>query len=79
METKTPTNHQPALGADGDVRSIFQHSTHRTGILSKDESKTLDILLDKIDKPQWKIGYNFHRGLPRGVPATGRATKGGDY
>ena len=27
-------------------------------------SKALDILLDKIDRPQWKIGYNFTADCP---------------
>ena len=27
-------------------------------------SKALDILLDKIDRPQWKIGYNFTVDCP---------------
>ena len=27
-------------------------------------SKALDILLDKIDKPQWRIGYNFTADCP---------------
>ena len=27
-------------------------------------SKSLDILLDKIDRPQWKIGYNFTADCP---------------
>ena len=27
-------------------------------------NKNLDILLDKIDKPQWKIGYNFTADCP---------------
>ena len=42
---------------------FFNLSSTAHGFLAR-TNKELDILLDKIDKPQWKIGYNFTADCP---------------